>query len=67
MIKNNVSMLIGMRKMSISETARLAGVAYNTVYKLYHDETKGIDFATLNSLCYALECTPNDLFKYIPD
>lgn len=67
MIKNNVSSLIGMRKMTVAETARLAGVAYNTIYKLYHDETTGIEFTTLNRLCYALNCTPNDLFKYIPD
>lgn len=30
MIKNNVSLLIGMRRMTIAETARLAGVSYNT-------------------------------------
>lgn len=56
-----------MRKMTVAETARLAGVAYNTIYKLYHDETTGIEFTTLNRLCYTLDCTPNDLFKYIPD
>ncbi len=67
MIKNNVSSLIGTRKMTVAETAKLAGVAYNTIYKLYHDETKGIDFKTLNQLCYVLDCTPNDLFKYVPD
>lgn len=32
MIKNNVSLLIGMRRMTIAETARLAGVSYNTKY-----------------------------------
>ena len=32
MIKNNVSLLIGMRRMTIAETARLAGVSYNTIY-----------------------------------
>lgn len=33
MIKNNVSLLIGMRKMTIAETARLAGNF------LYHNES----------------------------
>ncbi len=51
MIKNNVSLLIGMRRMTIAETARLAGVSYNTIYALYHDQTAGIEFATLNKLC----------------
>ena len=67
MIKNNVSLLIGMRRMTIAETAKLAGLSYNTVYSLYHDETSGIDFSTLNKLCYVLDCTTNDLFKYIAD
>lgn len=67
MIKNNVSLLIGMRRMTIAETARLAGVSYNTIYALYHDQTAGIEFATLNKLCEVLDCTTNDLLKYIPD
>ena len=67
MIKNNVSVYMGIKRMTISETAKLAGLKYNTVYAIYHDKTKGIDFETLNKLCFALDCTPNDLFRYIPD
>ncbi|MFR1671924.1 MAG: helix-turn-helix domain-containing protein [Candidatus Gastranaerophilaceae bacterium] len=67
MIKNRVSIIIGERHMTISETAKLAGINYNTVYNLYYDKTKGIEFDTLNKLCFALDCTPNDLFRYIPD
>jgi len=65
MIKNNVSLLIGMRRMTIAETARLAGVSYNTIYALYHDQTAGIEFATLNKLCEVLDCTTNDLLKLL--
>lgn len=53
--------------MTVAETARIAGVTYNTVYNLYHNKTSGIDFDTLNKLCFALDCTPNDLFHYTPD
>ncbi len=67
MIKNNVSLYIGMRRMTIAETAKLAGIAYNTVYSLYHDKTSGIEFETLNKLCNVLDCNTNDLLKYIPD
>ena len=67
MIKNNVSLLIGMRRMTIAETAKLAGLQYNTVYNLYYDKTAGIDFNTLDRLCFALDCTPNDLLKYSPE
>ncbi len=67
MIKNNVSTIIGSRRMSVAETARLAKLKYNTVDDLYNDKTKGVKFETLNKLCWALDCTPNDLFPYIPD
>ena len=67
MITNNVSTIIGKRKTNISETAKIAKVDYNTVYNLYYDKTKGIEFETMNKLCFALECTPGDLFTYIPD
>lgn len=67
MLKNNVSTIIGQRKMRISEVAKIAGLRYNTVYNLFYDKTEGIEFSTLNKLCYALECTPNDLLIYEPD
>ena len=67
MLINNVSTIIGKRRMDISETAKLAGVTYNTIYNLYYDKTSAINFKTLDKLCYVLECTPNDLLKYIPD
>lgn len=56
-----------MRRMTIAETAKLAGVSYNTIYALYHDKTTGIEFTTLNKLCDVLNCSTSDLFKYIPD
>ncbi len=67
MIKNNVSIIMGMKRLSIAETAKIAGLRYNTVYNLYYDSTKGIDFETLDRLCYALECSTGDLLKYIPN
>lgn len=67
MIKNNISTIIGMKRLSVSETARIAGLAYNTVDSLYRDETKSIKFETMDRLCYALECTPAELFKYYPN
>ena len=67
MIINNISTLIGQKRMTKSETAKLSGLDYNTVDNLYRDKTKGIEFETMNKLCFALDCNPGDLFKYIPD
>lgn len=67
MIKNRLSTYMGYKRMKIAEVARIANLRYNTVYNLYYNQTKGIDFATLDKLCFALDCNPNDLFRYVPD
>ncbi len=67
MIKNRFSILLGIKKMDRRDIVKLTGLDNHTVLKIYQNKTKGIDFATLDKLCFALDCTPNDLFRYIPD
>lgn len=65
MIKNNLSMLMGIKKMKISELSQMTGLNYNTISNLYHEKTKGVDFETLDKICWALECNSQDLFEYV--
>ena len=58
---------MGIKRVKSYEIERLTGISRKTLYNIYNDKTKGIEFDTLNKLCYALDCTPNDLFRYIPD
>lgn len=58
---------MGNKRMKPQEIVTLTGISRKTIYNIYNDKTKGIEFDTLDKLCYALECTPNDLFRYIPD
>ena len=58
---------MGIKKMDKREVIRISGLDRHTLNNIYKDKTKGIEFDTLDKLCYALECTPNDLFRYIPD
>lgn len=51
----------------MTELSRISGVGYGTVFGLYHEKITRIEFETLNKLCNALECTPNDLLVYTPD
>jgi len=64
MITNKLSMLMGLKRIKMSELSRLTGLEYRTIFNLYHDKTKGIDFDTIDKICWALECTPNDLLEY---
>lgn len=67
MITNNLSTLMGSKRVRIAEIARITGLTNDTISKIYNDKTKGIDFKTLDKLCWALERTPNDIFPYTPD
>ena len=67
MIKNNLRVLLAIRKIRMTELSRISGVGYGTVFGLYHEKITRIEFETLYKLCNALECTPNDLLVYTPD
>ena len=38
------------------------GLGYQNFNKIINNQTSGIKFENLKSLCDILECTPNDLF-----
>lgn len=38
------------------------GLSYQNFNKIINNQTSGIKFENLKSLCDILECTPNDLF-----
>lgn len=67
MIKNKLSEMMGIRRMNMAETARIAGLSHVAVFKIYHNKTKTIELETINKLCYALDCRIQDIFEYIPD
>ncbi len=67
MIKNKLSEMMGIRRMNMAETARIAGLSHVAVFKIYHNKTKTIELETINKLCYALDCKIQDIFEYIPD
>ena len=62
MIRFKLAEIMGKRKMTnISEVARLSGLNRLTVKGLYDEEAQGIKWSTLEGLCKALDCEPNDL------
>lgn len=67
MIKNKLSIMMGIRRMNMAEVARIAGLSHITVFKIYHAKTNTIELETINKLCFALDCRIQDIFEYIPD
>ncbi len=64
MITNKFSEIAGRKRMRIAEIARLSGIPYSVVQRLYNDKVRSIDFDNLNKLCEVLECTPNDFLGF---
>lgn len=52
-------------KMSNMELAKKAGVSANIMTKLKRDEYISMD--SLEKICRALKCTPNDVFDFIQE
>lgn len=67
MLKNNLSKLMGEKKLKISELHKLTGLSRNTLTKLYYERTDYISFKTIEKLCCILECNTQELLEYIPN
>ena len=62
MIRLNVSELLEKRGKTRYWLSRQMGISYQNICRMTGQQTRGIRFETLETLCQVLECTPNDLF-----
>jgi AcrR family transcriptional regulator len=46
-IRNHLSRLMGERRLKIQDVASRSGLAYTTVFALYHDKARRVDLATV--------------------
>lgn len=67
MIKNNLSRLLGERRMKMTELCLLTGLSKNTVFRLYHDIATNFSLDTVNKICIALNCKVEDIFEFVPE
>lgn len=68
MIRWRLRVLMAEKNITNQKLAELSGLHRVTISKLKKsDDLKQISGDTLNRLCSALECTPNDLMEFTPD
>lgn len=67
MLKNNLSKILGEKRIKMSELQRMTGLSKRTVFRLYHNQTSNISFDTADRICNALEITIGELFEHVPD
>lgn len=63
MLKLKVRELLNEQQKSGYWLAKETGVSTNAISKLCNQETNTIRFDTLEKICIALHCTPNQLFE----
>ena len=62
MIRMNIAELLEKRGKTRYWLSRQMGISYQNVCRMVGQQTRGIRFETLETLCQVLECEPNDLF-----
>lgn len=53
------------RKMSLNELAEKVGITNVNLSKLKTGKVQGVRFATLESICDALDCQPGDILEFV--
>lgn len=61
MIKINLAVLMAEREIKISDLAKQTGISRTTLTALYYNQSKGIQWETLDTLCNYLRVKPNEL------
>lgn len=62
MVRMNIAEMLEKRGKTRYWLSRQMGISYQNVCRMAGQQTRGIRFETLETLCQVLECTPNDLF-----
>lgn len=64
MIIVNLDVMMAKRKMSLNELSSLTGITTTNLSILKTNKAKAIRFSTLEAICKALKCQPQDLLEY---
>lgn len=64
MIDSNLAVLLAERNLKITKVSRDTGISRTTLTALCYDQTAGIKYDTLNTLCKYLQITPTEFFNY---
>ncbi|CCX80911.1 uncharacterized protein BN763_01789 [Clostridium sp. CAG:715] len=65
MLKNNLSAIMGAKRIKIYELEKISGISRSTITRLYYNQTNTVSFNTIENICKALNCTPGYLFEVV--
>lgn len=61
-MKNNLSMLVGKNRISVTQLSIEVGISKTSLFNLYHEKTENPDTKTVMKLCEYFDVTPNEFF-----
>ncbi len=67
MIKNNLSVLLGKKRMTQKELADLTGIRPATINEIYHEIALYYSIENIDKICEVLEWDISELFEYVPN
>ncbi|QFR70119.1 helix-turn-helix domain-containing protein [Companilactobacillus paralimentarius] len=65
-MKNNLSMILGSRLISISDVSDNTGLSRTTVTDIYYKRANDFKLSTLEKICDFLQITLSELVEYEP-
>lgn len=66
MIRNNLSRILGEKRMTQARLADLTGIRATTISYWYNDNLNQISIEHLDKICEVLDCRLCDLLEYVP-
>lgn len=67
MIEVRIEQLLDERGQTFYWLAKQTGIGYTSLWRLRHEEAKGISFDFLERICRALQCEPGELFALVDE
>lgn len=67
MIRWKLHLKMAEKRWRIADLARHSGISRETIRRFYYGKATGVEMATLDAFCRALECQPGDLLEYVPE
>lgn len=67
MIKIHLSRLLGERRWTQKDLAKVTGIRPSTINEWYHEIIPRLNVEHIDKICEALDCNITDLLEYIPN
>ena len=67
MILIRIDVMLAKRKMSVTELSERVGITMANISILKNGKAKAIKLDTMDKICRALDCQPDDILEWVPD